>query len=237
MNKKPLTFLLLATLFLALSFIVYSWNEPVANMPSGYTAPLNTSATAQTKTGEIGASLFRDADNSNYYINPSGNSKISGIISSEAGPLESDQVTTKGYVDEQIALVRSIVTGAQTLVNGAHTWNECEAAGGTVVDSDVELKQCRFELPTCPSGWNQYNNFSEALFVAGTTCNVYYQYGSPYRVCGSCTIPSNKSWGNNAYTCILSGTSITGTWDTPCCTTYDCMSNACVSARTAVGCF
>ena len=50
-------------------------------MPSGYTAPLNTSSIAQTKTGEIGASMFRDADNGKYYINPSGNSVISGTIS------------------------------------------------------------------------------------------------------------------------------------------------------------
>ena len=121
MNKKPLTFLLLATLFLALSFIVYSWNEPVANMPSGYTAPLNTSSTAQSKTGEIGASLFRDADNSNYYINPSGNSKISGIISSEAGPLENNHLTTKGYVDGLLGNVEQEVSLSNLIyVNGTN---------------------------------------------------------------------------------------------------------------------
>ncbi|MGI6341154.1 MAG: hypothetical protein ACOX0B_03025 [Minisyncoccales bacterium] len=54
MNKqKILIFSLSAILFLALSFIAYSWSEPTTNMPSGYTAPLNTSSIAQTKTGEI----------------------------------------------------------------------------------------------------------------------------------------------------------------------------------------
>jgi len=121
MNKKPLTFLLLATLILALSFIVYSCNEPEANMPSGYTAPLNTSSTAQSKTGEIGASLFRDADNSNYYINPSGNSKISGIISSEAGPLENNHLTTKGYVDGLLGNVEQEVSLSNLIyVNGTN---------------------------------------------------------------------------------------------------------------------
>jgi len=170
MNKKALIFLLSAMLFLTISFIVYSWTEPTTPMPSGYTAPLNTSATAQNKVGELGAASFVDADDSNYYINPSGDSIMSGNITTSgniitARPTESDQVTTKGYVDEQIALVRSIVTGAQTLVNGAHTWNECEAAGGTVVDSDVELKVCKFTGSACPSQWGKYKFFSACAQV------------------------------------------------------------------------
>ncbi len=100
MNKqKTLIFSLSAILFLALSFIAYSWNEPTTAMPSGYTAPLNTSFTAQTKTGEIGASLFRDADNPNYYINPSGDSVVSGTITS-ASPNRDAHVATKRYVDD-----------------------------------------------------------------------------------------------------------------------------------------
>ena len=102
MNKqKTLIFSLSAILFLALSFIVYSWSEPTT-MPSSYNPPINTSSTAQTKTGEIGASLFRDADNSNYYINPSGNSIIAGKIVTDnpisAGDLP-NTIATKGYVD------------------------------------------------------------------------------------------------------------------------------------------
>jgi hypothetical protein len=103
MNKqKTLIFSLSAILFLALSFIAYSWTEPVANMPSEYTAPLNTSSTAQTKTGEIGASMFRDADNSNYYINPSGNSVVSGTISG-GNPIGNNNFATKSYVDSLLA--------------------------------------------------------------------------------------------------------------------------------------
>jgi len=102
MNKqKTLIFSLSAILFLALSFIAYSFTEPTT-MPSSYNPPINTSSTAQTKTGEIGASLFRDADNSNYYINPSGNSIIAGKIVTDnpasAGDLP-NTIVTKGYVD------------------------------------------------------------------------------------------------------------------------------------------
>jgi hypothetical protein len=101
MNKKPLIFLLLAILLLALSLIAYSWTEPTT-MPSSYNPPINTSSIAQTKTGEIGASMFRDADNSNYYINPSGNSMISGKIITSNPTIAGDvpnTVATKGYVD------------------------------------------------------------------------------------------------------------------------------------------
>jgi hypothetical protein len=110
MNKqKTLIFSLSTILFLALSFIVYSWTEPVANMPSEYTAPFNTSSTAQTKTGEIGASMFRDADNSNYYINPSGNSVVSGTITS-ANPTANGHLTTKTYVDDLFGNVEQEVS-------------------------------------------------------------------------------------------------------------------------------
>ncbi|MDD2909484.1 MAG: hypothetical protein PHU74_00985 [Candidatus Pacebacteria bacterium] len=82
-------------------------------MPSGYTAPLNTSSTAQTKTGEIGASMFRDADNSNYYINPSGNSVVSGTIS-VADPTENNHVATKVYVD---GLIEGVVPEITSFCN------------------------------------------------------------------------------------------------------------------------
>jgi len=233
MNKKALIFLLSAMLFLTISFIVYSWTEPTTPMPSGYTAPLNTSATAQNKVGELGAASFVDADDSNYYINPSGDSIMSGNITTSgniitARPTESDQVTTKGYVDEQIALVRSIVTGAQTLVNGAHTWNECEAAGGTVVDSDVELKQCRFELSACPSEWNQYKNFSEA---PSGDCTLCY-----YSNCYTCVTYSLKPWGNSIFSCRLPNSSTYWTADTPCCFPTN-GADMCTMARTAIGCY
>ncbi len=104
MNKKTLIFSLSTILFFALSFVVYSFTEPTT-MPSSYNPPINTSSTTQTKTGEIGASLFRDADNSTYYINPSGNSVLSGDITTSgniitAYPTEVGHVVTKGYVDD-----------------------------------------------------------------------------------------------------------------------------------------
>ncbi|HOI60262.1 MAG TPA: hypothetical protein PKU93_02965 [Candidatus Pacearchaeota archaeon] len=64
MNKqKTIIFSLLSFFLIAISFVVYSapWTEPTT-MPSSYNPPINTSSTAQTKLGEIGATVFRDAN-------------------------------------------------------------------------------------------------------------------------------------------------------------------------------
>ncbi|MGI6340607.1 MAG: hypothetical protein ACOX0B_00165 [Minisyncoccales bacterium] len=111
MNKqKTLIFSLSAILFLALSFIVYSWSEPTTNMPSGYTAPLNTSSNFQKKDGPLIFPMMYDGDTCNdpltencpYYINPSGNSVIAGKIVTDNPVSAGDfpnTVATKGYVD------------------------------------------------------------------------------------------------------------------------------------------
>ena len=84
MNKqKTLIFSLSAILFFSLSFIAYSWSEPTTNMPSGYTAPLNTSSTAQTKIGAITVPMVYGYNNTSYYIDPSGNSVVVGKIITE----------------------------------------------------------------------------------------------------------------------------------------------------------
>jgi len=99
MNKqKTLIFSLSAMLFIALAFIVYSWTEPT-EMPSSYSAPINTGTDRQYKFGEIGATRFLDTDG-DYYINPSGISAVKGAISITDPPLENQHAATKGYVDD-----------------------------------------------------------------------------------------------------------------------------------------
>jgi len=164
MNKqKTLIFSLSAMLFLTASFLVYSWSEPEGTMPDGYQIPINTSATAQTKSGDFSATSFVDANDSNYYINPSGNSIVSGKIVMEDSTASADiptTVATKGYVDTEIARVESTVNGSLPLVYNMHTREACEAAEGEVVDSDVSLPMCKFISSTCPENWTQYKNFS-----------------------------------------------------------------------------
>ncbi|MDD2909340.1 MAG: hypothetical protein PHU74_00235 [Candidatus Pacebacteria bacterium] len=110
MNKEKLLILSLSgVLFFAVSFMVYSWSEPTGTMPSGYTEPINTSTNAQKKFGEIAASMFRDAENQNYYIDAggvksilAGDLLIDGKIQAGGEILDTDSsstVVTKGYVD------------------------------------------------------------------------------------------------------------------------------------------
>jgi hypothetical protein len=299
MNKqKILIFSLSAMLFFSLSFIAYSWNEPTTNMPSGYTAPLNTSSTAQTKIGAITVPMVYDYNNTSYYIDPSGNSLFAGKIGigttapvynldvngtirardfSAAGgknliigddtyltdidqanmlgiygmqntdragvkfgssgnyvfginnrigvgttnpqapldvngniitsrPSDTNHAATKGYVDEQIAAVRAIISGAQPLVNGVHTQDECKNAGGEVVDSDVTFKLCRFNGSSCPSGWTSYKSFTTTQSMTGgdgdcTICTTgYHNWGNSGTE--TCTYQTGCPW----VTCSCTGT-------------------------------
>ena len=217
MNKqKTLIFLLSAMLFLTASFLVYSWSEPVTEMPGTYTPPINTSATAQTKSGDFSATSFIDSNDSNYYLNPSGNSVVSGTIKADR-PTLADELTTKGYVDEMISAVEAIVTGAQPLVNGAHSQDECTTAKGEVVASDVSFNQCRFNSKTCPSGWTAYKNFrtvgvqvsntvwTAAKLLQNNCINYGISCGASYGACACNLIYNTLSWGNNPYRCASCG--------------------------------
>ncbi|MDD4661741.1 MAG: hypothetical protein PHG24_00460 [Candidatus Pacebacteria bacterium] len=219
-NQKIIIFSLAGLLFLTASFLVYSWNEPTENMPSNYSTPLNTSSTSQTKTGELGASSFIDADDNSYYINPSGNSVVSGTITVDR-PNNADNVATKGYVDEMVSAVEAIVTGAQPLVNGAHSQIECTTAGGELVDSDVSYKMCRFNTSSCPSGWTQYKNYSTSIATT-FSCEPYEEWAvNPYS--SICTTAA-PGFSNGTYTCPvgINGQS-SKTFGTTCCSCYtDC---------------
>jgi len=97
---------------ITISFVVYSWNEPTNPMPDGYTPPLNTSSNPQTKKGDLTFTMMYDYNGCNeegedcpYYINPSGNSVVSGKIVTEAQIEDTDSSGTmvnKGYVDSKI---------------------------------------------------------------------------------------------------------------------------------------
>ncbi|MDD2909699.1 MAG: hypothetical protein PHU74_02095 [Candidatus Pacebacteria bacterium] len=145
MNKqKTLIFSLSAILFLALSFIVYSWSEPTTNMPSGYTAPLNTSSNFQEKYGPLIFPMMYDGDtcddpstgNCPYYINPSGDSIVSGTISA-ANPTKNNHIATKGYIDGLFGNVEKAVS-LSNLVYIADKQNpSCLEA-----DSIIIMKHC-----------------------------------------------------------------------------------------------
>ena len=65
-------------------------------MPSVYNPPINTGTERQYKNGEIGATVFRDTDDTQmlYYLNLSGNSKVAGTITG-ADPIGNSDFATK----------------------------------------------------------------------------------------------------------------------------------------------
>lgn len=136
MNKKTLIFLLSALLFLATSFIVYSWSEPTTSMPSGYTAPINISETAQLKIGDLGAASFVDSDDQTYKIDPSLLSSVEGYLENKiAGDLEVGQkmfitgstasndpgntAATKEYVDQKVIEQKGSLVCINKIYGGA----------------------------------------------------------------------------------------------------------------------
>jgi len=108
MNKKILIFSLSIIAISLTSYMVFGWSEPKTTMPSFYSSPINTSATAQTKVGALTVPIIYDYNNSAYYIDPSGNSSISGKIISGTSTTSADTaktIATKDYVESICQLV------------------------------------------------------------------------------------------------------------------------------------
>jgi len=85
LSPKLLTliFSVLVLCFLATIYI-FAWTEPSVAPPGGNVAtPLNTSSTAQTKTGRLTFTEFYDSNNTTYYVNPAGTT--SAILSGRVG--------------------------------------------------------------------------------------------------------------------------------------------------------
>ncbi|MDD4358898.1 MAG: hypothetical protein PHY30_03740, partial [Candidatus Pacebacteria bacterium] len=87
-------------------------------MPSQYNTPINTSENPQTKKGDLTFTMmygFSTCNENNpdcsYYINPSGDSVVSGTISA-ANPTGNEHVATKGYVDGLFGNVEKVVSSS-----------------------------------------------------------------------------------------------------------------------------
>ena len=220
MNKqKTLIFSLSVMLFLTASFLVYSWSEPKTEMPGTYSIPLNTSGTAQTKTGELTVPIIYDSEGGrNYYLNPSGDSNIFGkIISSTLVSAEdaSGTIATKGYVDGIVSNVTEEVTLANVVyVSGNNVscpedtiailrnWvsvycngvcSYCTTAGGWI-DADV---------PTC--NYTLYN--SNCLEIYGSRVCTASQWTEALCVQSEEVLNSNLHTG--AQCRVLGGTVVT----------------------------
>ena len=87
-NNPRIMAVLASVLVLSLSagYIALAWTEPTGTMPVTVAAPLNTGGIAQTKAGSLAvqgnltASIFYDADNTAYYVNPAGQTLLAGSV-------------------------------------------------------------------------------------------------------------------------------------------------------------
>ena len=115
-------------------------------MPSGYTAPLNTSSTAQTKIGAITVPMVYDYNNTSYYIDPSGNSKLGGdLYIGKDLSIRSIQASGNICLDSGVCLsdIEEFVNN-QFLAFGIHTFGQCESVSGTIVDvPGTAVKICK----------------------------------------------------------------------------------------------
>ncbi len=153
---------------------------------------VNSNSLIVTGTGNVGIGTT----DPQAKLEVNGNVNVSGNIIA-ARPTTPEQLATKGYVDELIAQVEGIVTGAQPLVNGAHAQQECIDAGGEVVDSDVTFKICRFNASACPSGWTQYKNWSATTNVFCQSKIVYTYTGAVCMDCGGVNT-GEHTWSDHA---------------------------------------
>ncbi len=187
---------------------------------------VNGSSLVVTSTGEVGIGT----------TSPQVKLEVSGNIIA-ARPTTADQVATKGYVDELIA----VVNGLLPLVNGVHTQQDCINAGGEVVNSDLVYKQCRFNASACPSGWTQYKNWSTTInpsscggcYCQGGGCCIEGTYWANYLISGNC---GRHTWSNTAQETTVYGTNgVPVGWTQ--CLGMDCCRCTIESPITQVGCY
>ena len=159
-KQKILIFSLSAMFFLTASLVAYSFTEPTT-MPSSYNPPINTSTTPQTKLGALTFPMMYDSDGCNakgencpYYINPSGNSVVSGTISA-ANPTDSKHLATKEYVDSMGSPIISKYFGSGMDKDVIISTN-------TTLTKDMEYKNLTIKSGATlnPNGWR--------LFVSDT---------------------------------------------------------------------
>ncbi len=80
--KKISLTLSLFILALCFGFLIQAWTGPTSAPPGdNLPRPINVGTDDQEKAGRISATEFYDADDPDYYINPSGASKVSGSVS------------------------------------------------------------------------------------------------------------------------------------------------------------
>lgn len=115
-------------------------------------------------------------------------------VASDVSTGEAVSATKFNGINEILKKLQSkTVAGLCPLVNSAHSQFDCTLGGGEIVVGDAGARFCRFSASSCPSGWNQYLNWSETpschRSFSSNICNGW----SP----NSCTSRSH-AWSDSA---------------------------------------
>ena len=221
-----LTFGVLIVCF-GIAFYIVAWQEPTATPPGGNVAtPINTGSTAQSKSSRISATEFYDSDNPSYYINPSGDSVISGNLT--LGNQLCLGVNCRNSWPETgfVTTYRLEATGYQVGSNyyGKSVSYTCPG-GSNVVNVYLSTRNVTIQgsqggacVWGCQAGMcNSSQQNSCSYSIGGSTATLTAQIVQTYEVdCSCCTgvslvnscYPHSTSpWGYPIYNCFLPGDS------------------------------
>jgi len=195
--KKISQIALASAIVVVFTLIANAFTEPTQAPPGGnVSAPLNTSATTQTKTGKLLFTWFEDYDQPGYYSDPGGNSmfyRLYGLADIRA-PIFYDQDNTSYYANPSgessfnsasfsgaIAANAGISVDGYTAISDGNLWHNTYGNGG-------------WYNGTYAGGWNMedttwvrsYNNKSvytggqvrgDAGLCIGTDCRTSWPTG------------------------------------------------------------
>ena len=189
---------------LAITLIANAWSEPSSAPPGGnVSAPLNTSATTQTKTGKLNFTWFEDQNQPGYYADPGGNSMFYRLygIADIRSPIFYDQDNTSYYANPSGESVFSSISLGGV---ARSTWPASVAEADTlqsVTDrgrsTTQNLQSPRFE---------DRDNASYYVDPASTSVFNTISLGGVSRS----TWPSETPPGVNVYQCPVAGADLTG---------------------------
>jgi len=216
MSKTKSLALILGVLIMSflVGYLIFAWTEPTQAPPAGnVTEPLNRSSNPQDKPARLTFTEFYDYNNTNYYINPDGQSVLAGNVG--IGDTTPASLFTVGsgdlfQVDSSGNIIKirnvtyswpSVQGGANTVLtnNGSGTLSWAAAAGGGAPTDATYV---------VASGHGSLT--AERILTAGAGISVTDVAGNP----GSITVANTGLLTTTAFSAAAaSDTTVSGTYN------------------------
>ena len=160
--------------------MVKAWTEPSQAPPGGNApAPINVGGTSQIKTGELTFPRLVDYNDTSYYLDPNGSSRLKNLdmagnrINSVADPSVSSDAATRGWVEAQIAAAGGGGEGISTQRTGNKGSGNFWTAGVTCRDASDNGKT-DWRLPTVDEAlsWASDSGLGSNWYWTTTPCEA-----------------------------------------------------------------